>query len=221
MKLLFFGAAVTLSLSCYGQMHHNVRERGNDRREQAQNRWEARDDRQDLRTLHGLLRRLDAARATGDLSAAALVQRELLDTVAREISEGHWEVAKDTREVQRDRAELGGDRRELRGDYARGQPHRAAEDRRDLRDDRRDLRDDLRDRRHEVRSLERAKLIHQELAALNGHTDPASLHRTRALLVELIGWGRWELRENREERREDRRELREDRRETREDARQR
>lgn len=149
---------------------------------------ERRDDARDAVALEVLLARFDAARGRNDVAALMGIQRALKAQVAREVAETRVEVVKDGREIRQGRREVG------------------------TKDDRRDLRDDKRDFAVEAASLARVKAIDAELGTLAGKADGASLDRTRALIVELIGMGWNELGRDRRETREDRRELREDRR---------
>jgi hypothetical protein len=157
------------------------RELHQDRRELGQDRRELADDRWDLRWVERLLADHDAARASRNRRALARIEDEISRTLAREVHQARVEVAKSSVEVRRD------------GD----------EGRRERRDDRRDLRDDRRDAR-------RIMAIEADFRALRGRMDRRALDRKHALLVELHGLARAELREDRRELREDRRDARDD-----------
>jgi hypothetical protein len=197
------------------------RELAQDRREIAQDKRQINDDARDARRFTLLLRELDGLRAAGNLPGVSAVEQRVLAALDDELREANRETAQKSAEATRSAGEVRRDRREVAGDVARGRPGRAADDVRDLNRDRRNLADDRRDLAIEVAQGQRVQAIRTEYAALAGRMEPASLDRKRALLAEVVGLQRAEVRNGVQELREDRRERREDRRELREDRRQR
>jgi len=209
------------SASAQPAMRRDQREINQDRRELRQDAAARRDDWRDLKRLEGALSRFDNARATSNAMELRWVDDEVRGLLSQELAEGRAELAKDKAEVRRDVREVRGDAREVRRDEFHGAGYREREDRRDMRDDRRDLHKDVQDVRAEKENLRRTWWIANEYDGLYGRMDPNALAQKRALITELIGLARQELRQDNREMREDRHELREDRREQREDWRQR
>ncbi len=195
-----------------GELGRDRMERMEGRRELRQAARQTRDDRLDLVRLEATLAELDRARFARRPGELAAIDQRVMDLLRAEAMETRVELAQKAGEVRRDRGELRSDFREIRGDGV-------MDGRRDLRDDRRDLRDDRRDLAREQVQASRRHQIAMEYRGLSGRLDGYSVDRKRALLAELVGIARHELRGDHQELREDRQELREDRRETREDRR--
>jgi hypothetical protein len=149
-----------------------------------QDRRELADDRWDLARIEQLLARFDAARARRDRRALASAEAGVLRFLDRELWEARAEVVRASWEIRRDAW------RDPRDGRAWG------DDRRDWRDDRRDL--------------ARVRTIRAEFGSLRGRMERRALDRKHALVAELAGMARAELREDRAERREGRREARAD-----------
>jgi len=218
---LAMAASATAGPALAGQVAKDRVEKAQDRRELRQDARQLRDDRLDQAKLEATLTELDRVRAAPAPGALAAVDQRVMELLRKEAVETRVEVGQKANEVRRDNVEVRGDAREIRRDAAQGAPLKAAGDVRDIRDDRRDRRDDRRDLGKEVVQASRRYQIATEYRGLVGREDPGSQDRKRALLVELVGIARAELRGDRQELREDRRELREDRRELREDRRER
>ena len=178
-------ALLALPVAGHAQVGRDHVERAQDRAEVRQGRHELARDRRDLRWMRDLLARFDGARAHRDRRALAVVEQDVLRTLAYEEREARLELRESRGELARERAEAAYDRRD--------DPH-------DRRDDRRDLRDDRRDAR-------RVAVIREDFAHLEGRMNRRALDRKRDMLVELIRMARAELREDRRELREDHRDL--------------
>ena len=226
---MFKTKAVAMALAVAGGLSGHAAFAGDvarDRMEKAQDRQEVRqdarqtvDDRLDVAKLEATLGELDRARATRRPAEVAAVDRRVMELMRAEAFESRMEMAQKANEVRKDNGEVRTDRREVRQDVAAGMPGKTVNDTRDMRDDRRDKRDDQRDLAKEQMQDARRRAITQEYRGLVNRVDQPSLDRKRALLVELIGLAKNEVRQDRQETREDHKELREDRRETREDLR--
>jgi hypothetical protein len=140
-----------------------------------------RDDVRDLMRLRDLAARYDTAIRSWRARLILRVEAEIIEAVRADLIENRSEVERDRREVGRD------------GRFG---------DREDRRDDRRDFR--------EEREAQRKRfLIASDLKALMGRMRPGALQRKQALLQELIGLARMELRDDRREIDEDRRDRQE------------
>ncbi|HEY8206950.1 MAG TPA: hypothetical protein VIG99_05695 [Myxococcaceae bacterium] len=202
-----------------GEVARDRMEKAQDRQEMRQDGRQAMDDRLDVAKLEATLAELDRVRSRPRPMEVAMVDRKAMELMRAEAMESRMEMAQKAGEVRKDNAELRSDHREVRQDTGMGMPVKAANDTRDLRDDRRDKRDDQRDLAKEQIQASRRHQIAVEYRGLVNRIDRPSMDRKRALLVELIGIARTEVRGDHQEMREDHREMREDRREIREDLR--
>ena len=151
-----------------------------------ENRYERRDDRQDLQLLESLLARMNQGRSWRRYGRSDSVDRELAEFVRSEWYESRAELQSDRQEINRDLREA---RFRQAGPY--------------FRPDRGDLRDDVGDQRREWVSFRQLNSIANELANLYGRFDWRSQTRKYELVGQLINRERAEIAENRSEARED------------------
>jgi hypothetical protein len=183
MRPTLIAAGLLVSAVSSAQTLREREERLQDHRVLRQDRREALDDRKDLDQVQKVLADFDDARARRDWSRLDAIDARVKVLLTAELEEGRAKTARDRAELARD----------------------GAESRTDRRDDQEDLHRD-------VKTQDWRRALAVKWKALVGKSDPASLDRKRALLVEFDGLARSELARDRQERREDLHQAHEDRR---------
>lgn len=199
------------------QAQGNLRERGANAAERADNRRDLRRDQADFAAIVTIRDAWRRAVDQGDRAAERAADARLAAWLRRELRDSRRDLGEARRETARSAGERNRSRREARRSGTR-------DDRRDLRDDRRDVRDDRRDQRQARSDLAQTRAVAVRLRDMQpafaaGTAEPPQYAHKGALLDQLARMAAREVREDREEIREDRRERREDRRERREDRR--
>ena len=182
-------ATLMVSATAYGQP---AREVAHDKREVAKDLRERREDIRDIKVLEVLAADFESARARWDLRALLVIDERVRRVAATELAQDKAELQRDSREVQHDIHEA--------------RPVTAGDDRREK------VREDVRDVRADRAFMEKHAQVLRDLDALYGRMDAPSLDQKRALMGELIGLARAELRKDTHDLRQDAKELHEERR---------